>query len=119
MRRFLFYQAPALAFTAFTFYLSAQSSPPGADLGPDYVGHFLEFAVLTWLWWRAFAQWSATSRRAPWLALGFVCIYAVFDEWHQSWVPGRSSELRDWMVDAAAAVVVTGLCQYRALRRWE
>ena len=38
----------------------------------------------------------------------FVLVYALSDEFHQLFVPGRSGELRDVMIDTAAGVV--GVC---------
>ncbi|HKJ87507.1 MAG TPA: VanZ family protein, partial [Gammaproteobacteria bacterium] len=32
--------------------------------------------------------------------------YGLFDEWHQSWVPGRLSSATDLGVDALGALVV-------------
>ncbi len=44
-----------------------------------------------------------SARRAA-VALGLTVGYAVLDEWHQSFVPGRSSDPLDVATDAAGAV---------------
>ena len=45
-----------------------------------------------------------------------VCIlYAVFDELHQIFVPGRGVELRDVLTDSAGAV--TGVFLYKGAKR--
>jgi VanZ family protein len=35
--------------------------------------------------------------------------FGVGDEWHQSFVPGRSSEWGDWVADTAGAALAIGL----------
>lgn len=43
------------------------------------------------------------------IASVFVLLYAISDEFHQQFVPGRSSEARDVMIDTTAGVVGVGL----------
>lgn len=52
------------------------------------------------------------------LAVGICFLYACSDEWHQTFVPGRSGELRDVGIDAigfgsAAAVVSLFIWRFR------
>jgi len=89
------------------FWFSHQPSPPGADLGPDYMLHGVGYAALA-----ALLVWGATDcLRRPitpsaagwcWLAAS---LYGVLDEFHQSYVPGRSSTVSDVLADAAGAAV--------------
>ncbi len=37
------------------------------------------------------------------LAVGVASAFGASDEWHQSFVPGRSAELADWVADTAGA----------------
>ena len=54
------------------------------------------------------------SRRwAPWLAIAAVSLFGVSDEWHQSFVPGRSCEVADWVADTLGAALAVSL-----YRRW-
>ena len=39
-------------------------------------------------------------------SLLLVALYGASDEYHQSFVPGRSEELKDFLVDVSAALVV-------------
>ncbi len=57
--------------------------------------HFTEFALLFTLW-----RWALGPRRAP-AAAAIALAWAVLDEVHQSWVPGRDSDPIDVLVDAA------------------
>ena len=104
-------RAPApLALMGLIFYLSAQPS-----VGPDLPGwtrivaHFTQFALLAALW--AWALAPELGRRAL-LAAGVVSLlYAVADEYHQSFVEGRDSDVLDVAADAAGiatALVLAG-----------
>lgn len=50
-----------------------------------------------------------SSRRVAACAFLMAVAYAVFDEWHQSFVPGREGRLRDILIDAAGAAVALRL----------
>jgi VanZ family protein len=106
---------PVVAVTGVIFALSAQRQLP-EPLGPDLTnvaGHFLVYASLAVLLWWALAQWEPT---AGWsLALAFVgaMAFALGDEWHQAFVPGRSPSLSDLGVDALGA-----FCALAAVRLW-
>lgn len=95
------------------FVLSAQSDP-GAD--PGAVGRILahagEFAVLTALW--SWALWPSLGPRATVVAVGVSLAYAVADELHQSFVPGRDSDPLDVVVDAIGISVAVFLIRRRA-----
>jgi VanZ family protein len=111
LRRFLFW-LPALIYMAGIFVVS--SIP---DLGPlpggvsDKSGHVLAYAGLGVLLLFALAQGrvdGVTLRRAA-LAVALATAYGVTDEWHQSFVPGRSPEAADVLADAAGATLGVAL----------
>jgi VanZ family protein len=89
-----------LALMAVIFFFSGQE-----DVGPDVgnwariVVHFGEYAVLAGLW--AWALWPALGRRALLAAGAISFLYAIGDEWHQSFVPGRDADPLDVLVDAS------------------
>ena len=100
--------APPLVLMAVIFVLSAQ---PSLDSGLgllDTVGrklvHFAEYALLTALWWRALRT-RAPSARAALVAFLIATAYAATDEYHQSFVEGRSGRPLDWALDTAGAGV--------------
>jgi VanZ family protein len=74
------------------------------------LAHFLEFAVLAVLLLRAFEKTAGpgVARQRAWS--GFLsAVYAVSDEYHQYFVPGRYTSLRDIILDscgAAAGIVI-------------
>ena len=99
---------PPLVLMAVIFFLSAQ---PSLDSGlglADEIGrkvvHFAEYALLTFLWWRALRT-VMPPRRAALAALVISLAYAASDEYHQSFVEGRSGSPADWAIDAAGAAL--------------
>jgi VanZ family protein len=84
---------------------------PGArsDIGqyaPGPVLHSLAYAVLACLWFIG----SAGSPMARALkAVLTVALMGALDEYIQSYFPYRGADVRDWMVDCAAAIVTSGL----------
>ena len=65
------------------------------------MAHFTEFALLALAWrWalRGIALRPHTKTLVAWL---LTALYAVSDEWHQSFVPGRHADWRDVAVDHA------------------
>lgn len=79
------------------FAVSARSTVPVPGMwGADKILHFGAFAVLGWL-----LGYGAYRSGLPpvWPVLAGL-LYAASDEWHQSYVPGRSVEAADWVADA-------------------
>ena len=76
--------------------------------------HIIAYFILGILMYRALRvsihRWRA--RTVVSLALLSCSLYAVTDEIHQLFVPGRSGELRDVMIDSIAALVGVGLCAW-------
>ena len=68
------------------------------------LAHFTLFAGMGFLAFAAFAV-DLPLRRAFPAALGLGAVRAVLDEVHQSFVPGRSCELRDMGIDCAGVLV--------------
>ena len=72
--------------------------------------HAFAYGVLWWLWWRA------SGRRAG-LALLLTVLYALSDEWHQTFVPGRHGQLFDVGVDSLGALVAMFGTRWRTEHR--
>jgi VanZ family protein len=108
---------------AVIFILSAQPSLPDflpslLDTLQDVAGHFAEYAVLALLLHWAL-EGSGASRPAL-VTLLFVLLYALSDEFHQSFVPGRTPDPLDIVTDlagAAAALLAFNLLRSRRARR--
>lgn len=108
--------AVPLALMALIFYLSAQSDP-GANLGAvgSVVAHAGEFGLLALAWAWALApavRWPTLAAVAA--AIAFA--YALTDELHQSFVPGRDADPFDIAVDAVG--IGLALCLLVTRVRW-
>jgi VanZ family protein len=84
---------------------------PGAraDIGqyaPGPVLHSIAYAVLAGLWFIG-SRGSAVARAAK--AVLAVAVMGALDEAIQSYFPYRGADVRDWMVDCAAAIIASGL----------
>src|SRR4030095_2225101 len=79
--------------------------------------HFTEFAVLGLLSARAFSVSSQYMLRRMWFFAGLllVVVWALLDEFHQSFVPSRTASLYDSLIDIAGGL--TALIGYAYLRR--
>ena len=129
-----FYFAPVVLWIALIFYFSTSAGGSGNSLEwlfkiirwlePGHtrhlrpedwnpanflvrkLAHLSEYAVLALLAFRAL-QFGA-ARLKPfslWGAWGFAALYACADEWHQAFVPGRTSSPRDVGFDALGAAL--------------
>lgn len=78
----------------------------------DKAAHVAVFALLTVLLYRAFGA------RAAWLAALLALGVGVADEYHQSFLAGRSSDLKDMIADGiGVAVAVATLRRVGKARR--
>jgi VanZ family protein len=69
----------------------------------DKAAHFSMYAVLAGLLTLHLTE--ITSRwRAVLIAIVIVSAFGAIDEWHQRFIPGRSTELADWRADSLGAV---------------
>jgi VanZ family protein len=102
---------PVLVWAGLIFAFSAQASLtflPDQALDFGKLGHMAIFGVLALLLWWALA--GSTRLRRPWAwALALAVLYAVTDEIHQAFVPGRNASVLDVGIDAAGALVAVAI----------
>ncbi len=114
------YWVPALLYAALIFLLSHQSNPPGAEAMPDYTAHFFEYALfglaLTWGATSGFHR-SLTSKNAVLLGV-IAALYAIGDEFHQSFVPDRVASLGDVGMDVLGAAAFLGVVWVTRRGKW-
>jgi len=81
------------------------------------LGHFTEYAVLAYLARRAFISSSREFLRRYWFQCAFllIVVYALLDEFHQSFVPSRTASIYDSAIDVAGGITV--LIILKLLRR--
>lgn len=67
--------------------------------------HVPAYVALAWAWHWALGAWLRMSSARVITAWAIASGYGVFDEWHQSFVPGRYASLTDVAFDAAGATL--------------
>lgn len=98
-----------IGWLATIFYFSHQPTLPGfpddlADLFLKKTAHASAYAVLMGLWWWNLRQIWGDAPVTLWLALVFTAMYALSDEWHQTFIPGRNGQFADILVDFSGAL---------------
>ena len=102
---------PALLMMFAIFLLSAQPSNqlPNFDWADRIVkkgSHMMGYAILALSYWRAF-DLKNNKRGLAWL---LAVVYAVTDEWHQAFVPGRQPSIVDVLIyDQLGALIALAL----------
>ena len=112
--------APLIMITLWV--LSSQSTLPEMKgiLGFDKFLHFTAFAALSvasGLWFSR-GSWLGRPGRNFLICLAVVFVYGALDEFHQYFVPGRASNIWDWVADimGGAAGAAAALL---AVRFWD
>lgn len=91
------------------------------QFGVRKAAHVTEYAALALLVWRALRRPVRGDQRPwlwreAWLALACAALFAVSDEIHQAFVPGREGRAMDVLIDSAGGL--TGLLALRAYGKW-
>jgi VanZ family protein len=91
---------------AIIFFFSSLPSKSVPDFGKFELtvkkgGHALGYLLLG----RACLYGFRPGKQAPWLAWGLSIVYAITDEIHQSFVPGRSPRVLDVGIDALGVLL--------------
>jgi VanZ family protein len=71
--------------------------------------HFFFYLILGMLVIRALQRSGKSGKRAFALAWVISVLYAMSDEFHQVFVPGRGAQIRDVVIDSAGAIVGIGV----------
>jgi len=77
--------------------------------------HIIAYFILGIFAYNVTRTYKLSTKRAILLSIAFALIYAVSDEIHQLFVPGRSGEIRDVLIDTTASTV--GIYAYYLIRK--
>jgi len=93
---------PPVVYMLLIFFLSSESNPlPEITTRVwDKLLHAIEYGTLALLFCRAFIGEGYGHLAAIGLAFAFTSAYGASDEWHQLFVPLRTSDLYDWIADS-------------------
>jgi VanZ family protein len=78
----------------------------GAEIRVDYLMHFGEYGLLTFLTFLSFAgnELKITNKKIVIIILTII-MFAVLDELHQKLIPGRTCSLKDTLSDIGGVVI--------------
>ena len=81
----------------------------------------MEYAILALLLARAFRTSSREFLRNHWfaVALAFVALYSLTDEFHQSFVSSRTASIYDCLIDTAGGLAALVLTHVRSRHEWD
>lgn len=90
---------------ALIFFLSHQSSLSSGmefywDLILRKLAHITEYAILTFLLIKAFKEHNLSRKQILFFAVIIAVLYAVSDEYHQTFIFGRQGAARDVVIDS-------------------
>lgn len=110
IRTWLWYWLPVIGIAAIIFFFSSRPAlHTASDYATDFVikklAHFTEYAIFSIFVYRAISHTcSLPKTHCALLAVVFTIIYAISDEWHQSFVPGREPHVRDVLIDTTGGL---------------
>lgn len=112
---------PPVAWMAVIFVASHTPSARIPSAGPWDVlvkkgGHLLSYTLLAWLWLRALRP-ALSPPRLYWAAFAVAVLYAISDEFHQTFVPGRNGTPIDVGIDGAGVLLAIVIWRWRRARR--
>lgn len=118
--RFLWYRAPAIGYAGVLFWASGMNRLPLPNIGfelQDKLFHAAAYALFAFLIHRALARPSPVTSRLYTGSAALGIGYALTDELHQLFVPGRQAELSDLLADIIGIVAVLLVLYYRQRRQ--
>ena len=103
---------PVAAYMLTIFILSSQADVPLPRGLTDKQGHSLGYLGLAVTVTRACigGLGAPVSLAHGLAAIALTTVYGMSDEWHQSFVPGRTADITDLRADATGAILGTVAC---------
>jgi VanZ family protein len=98
---------PPLLYMAVIFSISSLPNPAPEITArvSDRLLHGVEYGLLAVLLVRALAREGASWGTAVLAAIVLTSLYGASDEYHQAFVPGRISDVGDWIADTIGGAV--------------
>lgn len=72
--------------------------------------HFSLYFFMSMLIYIVFVIWKRKFLISGIISVAFCCVYAMLDEFHQSFVPGRTPLVKDVIIDTSGAILGTIFC---------
>lgn len=108
--RFIRYWLPVLSWMALIFFLSSLRGSSLSNFGPIDVfvkkgAHVTEYAILYFFLFRAIHT-VVVPRKAFVISAVIAAVYAISDEYHQTFVPFREGTARDVLIDCVGILLM-------------
>ncbi|MBN1960169.1 MAG: VanZ family protein [Deltaproteobacteria bacterium] len=106
---------PAILWAGALFFQSSQTTLPSSFFlfkGSDKVLHVIAYAILAVFVYIGLPKFCSYPTI---IAFSFSAIYAISDEIHQAFVPGRTCDIYDWLADIIGALI--GIAFFIKLKR--
>lgn len=116
LNKFIIFWLPILVWAGFIFWLS---SIPDLKSGVEQdfilrkIAHILEYAILTFLLFRALVKEKISFVKTLILAVIIAFLYSISDEYHQTFVQGRQGSFKDMGIDSVGILLMAWLWYYK------
>mgnify|MGYP001606221535 CR=1 FL=1 len=119
MKKLLKFWLPVVVWMGVIFIFSSIPNLK-TDLKEDFllrkIAHMLEFAILTFLFFRALSKENLNIKKIIIYSIIFALFYALTDEYHQTFIQGRQGALRDVGIDSIGILIAGLLCYIKDRR---
>ncbi|WP_166405124.1 VanZ family protein [Desulfonema ishimotonii] len=120
-RKIVFHWLPVLIYCVLIFSQSAFPSPVRAPSFPhmDKVSHFVAYAILGGLFYRAFTKTRSEGGTLPLIGISVLSstLFGASDELHQYFVPMRTADPADLLADLLGSMAGVWLFHCLFIRR--
>jgi len=108
MKHFIRFWYPPIIWGLIIFTFSAQTTPSTSsvqwqDFSVKKFAHVVEYSIFAMLIFRGLYNSGIKLKKALLISFLFPVLYAVTDEFHQSFTPGREPHIRDVIFDTIGA----------------
>ena len=96
-----------LLYCSFIYWLSSKPAipMPMLFLHQDKIHHLGAYFIMGVLAWRCFRMYLSKPVLIGLCSVLFCSLYGASDEWHQSFVEGRTADVFDWVADTLGAMI--------------
>lgn len=110
-----------IIWAAFIFFLSRQPGlnsgfPQIWDLVLRKLAHISEYFILNVLLIKSFGSYSLSRKKILILSFSLALLYAISDEYHQSFIFGRQGTVRDVMIDGVGILLSSWLYKLKMIK---
>jgi VanZ family protein len=119
---FVRYHLPFYLFAAIILTVSSMPhfNPPNFEITfLDKIAHFIEYSIFSFLALRSLGKLLVFRNRNKlyWGVFIISVVFAALDEWHQAYIPGRFSDIYDFIADFFGSIIVVLAVFIRSNRR--